>query len=74
MDKWSKEWPTTPGWYWFYGWYRGEKPSDAMLRPMEARRISNGVMHTGWGTFLWPQEFDKALFLPLTEPIPPISA
>lgn len=72
-NAWSSEWPTEPGWYWFYGNYAGERASGMkpMLRPMEARQISNGIMYIGWGTFLYKHEFGTAQFLPLTEPQPP---
>lgn len=54
MTEWTEEWPTTAGWYWFYG-----QPHYG-LRDLPARLYSVTVHHTrdGWayvsdGSFMY---------------------
>lgn len=52
--KWSSEWPTEPGRYWFYGYLWGEaKPEMFMI---EVWKISNGVSYVTKGTFIYKND------------------
>ena len=60
LVNWSEDWPTMPGFYWFFGWpYKGEKelgrkPELNSVRVME---ISNGMMVTRSGAFWFQSEW-----------------
>ena len=56
MEKWHNEWPTELGWYWFYGWCWSDRNHDAELHLVRVRKVSNGVMRTTNGHFLWEAE------------------
>lgn len=63
---WTNKWPTTPGWYWFYGRHYGEdKHSLGMVRVVQ---ISNGLMHTLNGHFMFKSEGHKGVFYPAIVP------
>lgn len=62
-QQWTREWPTKPGVYWFYGWPYGKSESGARVRAPEwnlvkVMKCSNGVItvrdgspwyrHEGW--------------------------
>jgi len=68
-DDWTEEWPTEPGYYWFFGWpghYRGRDPK---LHFVKARTIRNGMAHTTNNRFLY--EDDAAgLWREATVPLP----
>ena len=55
---WTQEWPTEPGWYWFYGqcfrnWTGEWCPR---LYYVTARRCSNGMVYTTDGHFMYEEE------------------
>ena len=67
---WSREWPTEPGHYWFYGWpYKGEKEGGRKpeLNHVRVIQASNGVIviRSGYGWYKneWSgfEEFTKAI-------------
>jgi len=58
--EWSTEWPTEPGFYWFYGWpYKKEKERGIKpeLNSIKVSKISNGVMITRSGAFWFREEW-----------------
>ncbi len=68
---WTTEWPTEPGWYWFYGHKYGEdrEPEFGIVRVHE---ISNGVMHTLDGQFMFQSEGHDGVFQQAVLPVPPL--
>lgn len=57
MSKWTKEIPTEPGYYWFYGWF--EKNSsyykkDGSMYFVEVSKTSKSLVFVTNGTFLYP--------------------
>lgn len=68
------DWPTKPGYYWFYG-YRygkfdgnGEICAEPELVLCNAIKCANGFMITGDGQFLYKSEVEQANFIPATLP------
>jgi hypothetical protein len=57
--RWTKEWPTEPGWYWFYG-IKFQMVKDYKdrtdLHPIKVRKIANGVAHIAGSHFLYKAE------------------
>lgn len=67
--EWSAEWPTKPGWYWFFGYlYGGETREYA---PVQVFKVSNGVVRTVNGNFMYRSEGHLGLFIPAIVPSPP---
>lgn len=62
---WTKEIPTKPGFYWFYGYpfgyYRGKPNGDERLIVVEVNQISSGLMFVGLGTFLFPESKEQPM-------------
>ena len=75
MD-WTAEWPTDPGWYWFYGYRfgRDDDKDKPELLPVQVWRIANGVAWVvgGRGHFMYQGEGTTGLWLPLSEPEAPV--
>lgn len=73
---WSQEIPTETGLYWFYG-----DPHSNTLKPIdskfvkiyivEIKPISNGVMYTCYGHFIWPAKIHPGWWMKLEAPSPP---
>jgi hypothetical protein len=63
--RWTQEWPTKPGFYWFYGiskflaQFPNHKPELVL---MEVREISNGVIYSTRGQFLFKSNIKIAWF------------
>lgn len=67
---WSPEWPTKPGWYWFWGWPSREAKrlgQDKRLMSTDVRTCATGLMSTSSGRFLFEGDTD-GLWLPLETP------
>ncbi len=69
MTIWTEEWPTEPGWYWFWGYPYGKKKSKHDLGDNEPRlnivrvaKISNGVMYVREGSFWGPSKKVSGMF------------
>lgn len=63
LVNWSKEWPTKPGFYWFFGWpYKGEMKREMKpeLNSVRVHKISNGTMVTRSGAFWFRSEWGGA--------------
>lgn len=58
MTEWTKEWPTEPGWYWFYGQkFRGwNDDGDPQLYMVIVHKTRNGVACVVDGHFMYAQE------------------
>ena len=67
VEGWTKEWPTEPGYYWFYAYRYGKISCGQETKPklmlMEARRIMNGFMYTTDGQFVYESEPEEAWFM-----------
>jgi len=62
---WKKEYPEEVGWYWCYGNFAynelrhtvAEWKAKFRMTPVEVRKVGNGFMYVGMGTFLFPKEW-----------------
>ncbi len=76
-DQWLDEWPTEPGFYWFYGWtYRKIRSSDYPEKPemflVSVRRVKDGaLMYVEGHRFLDKHEGAEGKWLKATLPTPP---
>jgi len=67
MTEWTTEWPTTKGWYWFYGWDFGRGRSgreEPTLYPVRIKKVSNGYMYVCEGYFIYKGQAE-GLWLPI---------
>lgn len=69
QHEWTPDWPTEPGWYWFYGNKYGE--SRVSMGTVRVDRISNGVMTVMDGHFMYPSEGHVGVFQRLPTPVVP---
>ena len=67
---WTKEWPTEPGWYWFYGHLYGED-RDSEYGIVRVYEISNGVMRTIDGQFMYEADGHDGIFTKAILPLVP---
>lgn len=67
MSQWVKEWPTEPGWYWFYGLrYSREQPE---LNPVQVWRAGDGNnAYVVRGSFLYKSEGAEGVWQPMALP------
>lgn len=56
MTNWTKEWPTCPGHYWFYGWCFRSRHHGPELHFVKIRQIVNGIARVTNGHFLYKAE------------------
>jgi hypothetical protein len=68
-NEWTPDWPTEPGWYWFYGHMYGEEKRSAGV--VRVSKISNGLIHVLDGNFMWPKEGHRGVFQRLPAPVIP---
>jgi hypothetical protein len=71
MKIWSYDWPTEPGWYWFYGWCFRSRGYPAKMHLVRVRKIANGVAHVTDGHFLWRGEGAYGMWTEAVLPDPP---
>lgn len=69
-NKWSKEWPTTEGSYWFYG-FAFNNDKNPSLNYVKFLKVSNGIIVIREGTFWSKTEAGEGLFKKI--PVPDIS-
>ncbi len=72
---WSKDWPTEPGYYWFYGWcWRGWRDDHTPeLHYVEVALDSTGKpMYITNGHFLYKAEGADGFWLPVKLPELPV--
>lgn len=71
MANWTKEWPTCPGYYWFYGWCFGDRDRAAKHHYVKVRKIANGVSYVADGHFLYKAEGGDGYWSPAITPVLP---
>ncbi len=73
--KWSKEWPIKEGIYWFYGYRYGKTSCGRDCEPefclVRVDKISNGLMFTAEGQFMYKSEVEEGHFQKAVLPDPP---
>lgn len=66
-NKWTQEWPSEPGYYWFYSYRYGKISVGRETKPelmlMEVWKISTGVLYVANGQSVWESEPEEAWFL-----------
>ena len=69
LPSWSPEWPTEPGWYWFYGWEFGASTSvEAALDTVEVFASGGALVYIRSGHALRKEKGATGLWLPLETP------
>lgn len=66
---WTKDLPTAPGWYWFYGTKSGAARAD--FASVRVFKIANGVGRVIDGSFLFAGEDYVGVYSPAALPEPP---
>ena len=69
-NEWTPDWPTKPGWYWFYGHKYGE--DRVSMSVVRVDKISNGLMHVIDGAFMYKQEKHRGVFQRMSTPVVPV--
>ena len=63
---WTRDWPTKPGRYWFYGYRHGRVSCgydcDRVLLMVVVKKTGSGVVCIAEGHFLYKQEVEDAQF------------
>lgn len=76
-QKWTKKWPTKAGDYWMYSYRYGRiscgRPTKPEYSLVKVREISNGVMYSADGGFLFETEPEEAWFKRIYLPDPPVN-
>ncbi len=77
-SEWTRDWPTEPGWYWFYGWAYGRitrangNPEAPRLEAAQVHQAGSGsgqhLMHIRTGQFMYKSEGAIGLWLPMDVP------
>jgi len=72
---WTTKWPTKVGDYWAY-WYRYGKiscgtPCEPEMTLMRVMKISNGMLYTADGQFVFESEVEEPYFMKAELPAPP---
>lgn len=69
MD-WTKEWPTTPGFYWFFGpkYSRDKRTTTHLVEVWPSKPKPTYVLD---GNFLYQEDGGKGLWAPAEIPKPP---
>lgn len=71
---WQDEWPTEPGYWWFYGWcWRKvkDRPEEPEMHLVEVRKAMNGFMRVTNGHFLYKDEGAEGKWMKAELPTPP---
>lgn len=71
-NEWTRDWPTEPGSYWFYGYRYGRVScgyeKDRELCSVVVKKISNGVMLIESGSFMHREEPEDYFFKKAVSP------
>ena len=67
FETWTKEIPTEPGFYWFYG-FRFKNDKEQRLLPARVIQISNGTSTLIDGHFGYQSEFGDFQFIKANTP------
>lgn len=68
-ESWNKDWPKTPGDYWFYG--KRFDGDDIEFRHFKVFNISNGTASVCEGNFIFKSEGATGHFQKMVFPTPP---
>ena len=70
---WTKDWPTEPGYYWFYGWCFRERHRSPETHLVEVWRTATPgvVSYVTEGHFLYKEEGADGYWMPARVPEPP---
>ena len=71
LKMWTKQWPTEPGHYWFYGWRFRDRDHKPELNFVDVWKISNGIALVTKGHFLYKAEGGEGYWMPAETPAPP---
>jgi hypothetical protein len=77
MNEWSTEFPTEPGWYWFYGYRFGKVVCGRKVEPelcsVKALLAGSGgsehIMHHADGHFMYESEVECPHFMQMHMPL-----
>ena len=64
---WSSDYPTEPGWYWFYGRKYGEDKHS--MGTVTVFSVQTGAVRVLDGQFMWEQDKHKGVFSRIDEPV-----
>ena len=69
---WSEQWPTEPGFYWFYGhWPKSLEPRLQVVQVVRDRL--GEAVRVSFGAFMYPDETGAGLWRPIELPtLPPL--
>ena len=65
---WSKEWPTEPGWYWFYGDPFNKAKHWIRLNTVKIVQTSKSIALICNGNFMYKQEASDGFWTPIIIP------
>jgi hypothetical protein len=73
MKQWTTDFPTKPGWYWFYGYRYGRiscgyEETPRLMTVMVSKSGSNDLMYVANGNFMYESEVEDAHFKKLDAP------
>lgn len=68
-NEWTPDWPTEPGWYWFYGHRYGAE--IVSMNTVHVKRASNNVIRVMDGAFMYQQEKHRGVFQRIPTPVVP---
>jgi hypothetical protein len=71
--KWTKEWPTKAGAYWFYGdpFFKQKDRQSVRIHLIVVRKIVNALMCVTDGYFMFKEEASDGYWLEAVLPDPP---
>ena len=65
---WTKQWPTEPGFYWFYGWPFRDREHKPELHFVDVWKVINGITFVTQGFFLYKEEGADGYWMPAELP------
>ena len=68
---WTTEWPTEPGWYWFFGFRFKSRDRPPELATVRVHKTMKGVARVGGASFMYRGEGDHGVWAKLDTPEPP---
>ena len=75
MSEWTKGFPQEVGLYWMYSYRYGRiscgNPTKPEFSLVQVRKVSNGLMYSADGQFLFESEPEEAWFMKTEYPEPP---
>ena len=68
--KWTHEWPTKPGWYWFYGDPYKKEPEFRyiVLHPVSVHQGANSLVYVTGAGFMYKVEASNGLWTKMIVP------